>query len=72
MIVEGGPGTGKSVVAINLLVALTNREMLVQYVSKNAAPRAVYAAKLARNNDKTKSIIYSRLRFIYGVRNNLL
>src|SRR5690554_4066148 len=48
-IVEGGPGTGKSVVAINLLVELTNREQVVQYVSKNAAPREVYAARLAGN-----------------------
>lgn len=46
LIVEGGPGTGKSVVAINLLVALTNEQMLVQYVTKNAAPRAVYATLL--------------------------
>ena len=46
LIVEGGPGTGKSVVAINLLVELTKREMLTQYVTKNAAPREVYASKL--------------------------
>ena len=46
LIVEGGPGTGKSVVAVNLLVELTKRELLTQYVTKNAAPRAVYAAKL--------------------------
>lgn len=46
LIVQGGPGTGKSVVAINLLVELTKAGMLVQYVSKNAAPRAVYEAKL--------------------------
>lgn len=46
LIVQGGPGTGKSVVAINLLVELTKSGMLVQYVSKNAAPRAVYEAKL--------------------------
>ncbi|MCS6292534.1 MAG: DUF2075 domain-containing protein [Nitrospira sp.] len=46
LIVEGGPGTGKSVVAINLLVALTKEYMLAQYVTKNAAPRAVYAALL--------------------------
>jgi len=46
LIVEGGPGTGKSVVAINLLVEATARQMLAQYVSKNAAPRAVYASKL--------------------------
>lgn len=46
MIVEGGPGTGKSVVAINLLVEITKRELLTQYVTKNAAPRAVYQSKL--------------------------
>jgi len=46
LIVKGGPGTGKSVVAINLLVYLTNIGMLAQYVSKNAAPRAVYEARL--------------------------
>ena len=46
LIVEGGPGTGKSVVAINLLVELTRQEKLVQYITKNAAPRQVYAAKL--------------------------
>jgi DUF2075 family protein len=47
MIVEGGPGTGKSVVAINLLVELTKREKLTQYVSKNAAPRKVFEIKLS-------------------------
>ena len=46
LIVKGGPGTGKSVVAINLLVELTKLEKLTQYVSKNAAPRAVYEARL--------------------------
>jgi uncharacterized protein len=53
LIVEGGPGTGKSVVAINLLAALTDREMLVQYVSKNAAPRAVYEARLTGSFKKS-------------------
>jgi len=46
LIVEGGPGTGKSVVAVNLLVAFTKEHMLAQYVSKNAAPRAVYTTLL--------------------------
>lgn len=45
-IVEGGPGTGKSVLAINLLVKLSSHELLCQYVTKNAAPRSVYHAKL--------------------------
>ena len=45
-IVQGGPGTGKSVLAINLLVELTNRNMTTFYVTKNAAPRAVFRDKL--------------------------
>ncbi len=46
LIVQGGPGTGKSVVAVNLLVEFTKHRLLAQYVSKNAAPRDVYASKL--------------------------
>jgi DUF2075 family protein len=46
VIVEGGPGTGKSVVAINLLVALNARRLVAKYVTKNAAPRAVFESKL--------------------------
>ena len=46
IIVQGGPGTGKSVVAINLLAQLTREDQFCQYVSKNSAPRNVYAKKL--------------------------
>jgi len=46
LIIKGGPGTGKSVVAINLLVELSKLGLVGKYVSKNAAPRAVYKAKL--------------------------
>ena len=46
IIVKGGPGTGKTVVAINLLAKLTNEGQFVQYTSKNSAPRNVYAKKL--------------------------
>jgi uncharacterized protein len=54
LIVEGGPGTGKSVVAINLLVALINKRLNVQYVTKNAAPRTVYESKLTGTFKKTR------------------
>lgn len=54
LLVEGGPGTGKSVVAVNLLVELTNREFVTHYVSRNAAPRAVYESKLAGTLSKTR------------------
>jgi len=52
-IVEGGPGTGKSVVAINLLVQLTNKLLVTQYVTKNAAPRAVYESVLTGSFTKS-------------------
>lgn len=54
LIVEGGPGTGKSVVAINLLVKLTNEGLLSKYISKNAAPREVYSYKLSGIKKKTE------------------
>lgn len=47
LIVEGGPGTGKSVLAVNLLVNLTAKGIASQYVTKNSAPRAVYSVKLS-------------------------
>lgn len=47
LIVDGGPGTGKSVVAINLLVTLIARDLNARYVSKNRAPRQVIEHTLA-------------------------
>ncbi len=54
LIVEGGPGTGKSIVAINLLVAITKLGLNTQYVTKNSAPRAVFEAKLTGTFKKTQ------------------
>lgn len=54
VIVKGGPGTGKSVLAINILVKLTNENMVCSYVTKNAAPRNVYATKLSGDFKKTR------------------
>jgi DUF2075 family protein len=53
LIVEGGPGTGKSVVAINLLVELTKKRLVTRYVTKNAAPRAVYESVLTGSFTKS-------------------
>lgn len=55
MIVKGGPGTGKSVLAINLLVELNKKDMTCFYVTKNSAPRLVYSNKL--RGDFTKKYI---------------
>ena len=54
VIVQGGPGTGKSVIAINLLGTLISRKRNARYVSKNAAPRAVYEAKLTGTSSRTR------------------
>lgn len=54
-IVKGGPGTGKSVLAINLLVQHIQDDYFAMYVTKNSAPRDVYATKL-KGTMKKKSI----------------
>jgi DUF2075 family protein len=54
VIIEGGPGTGKSVVAINLMVALTAKELLAKYVTKNRAPRQVFEEALAGTYRRTQ------------------
>ena len=54
LIVKGGPGTGKSVLAINILVKLTNENIVCSYVTKNAVPRSVYATKLSGDFKKTR------------------
>ena len=46
VIISGGPGTGKSVVAIQLLCDLIAKGYSANYVTKNAAPRNVYFEKL--------------------------
>lgn len=58
VIVEGGPGTGKTVLAINALVTLMTAGLNCKYVSKNAAPRRVYETKLAGTMTRTR---YSNL-----------
>ena len=73
MIVRGGPGTGKSVLAINLLVELNNRNMTCFYVTKNAAPRSVYASKLRGDYTQTyiNHLFQSSGNFIDEERNKL-
>ena len=56
LIVEGGPGTGKSVLAINLLVEFLNQDILTMYVTKNSAPRNVFFEKL-KGGDYSKNYI---------------
>jgi len=54
LIVHGGPGTGKSVVAVNLLVEMIRRRLNAAYVTRNSAPREVYQSKLAQSMRKSR------------------
>jgi len=60
IIVSGGPGTGKSVVAIQLLCDLIGKGFSANYVTKNAAPRNVYFEKLRQ---KQYSLTYIKSLF---------
>lgn len=48
VIVKGGPGTGKSVIAINLLTKILNNGYSCCYVTKNSAPRAAFSQSLVK------------------------
>lgn len=52
VIIEGGPGSGKSILAINLLGELLTKGLMGAYVSKNMAPRKVYKSKLICDNNE--------------------
>ncbi len=56
IVVQGGPGTGKSVIAVSLLAELLHEGYSTSYVSKNSAPRNVYS-KLMTEGHKSKSYI---------------
>lgn len=51
-LINGGPGTGKSVLAINLLVQTIAFGKNTMYVTKNSAPRNIYTKKLTNGEYK--------------------
>lgn len=53
VIITGGPGTGKSVLAINVLArCIIDMKLNASYITKNMAPRKCYANLLAHGNAK--------------------
>lgn len=54
-IIQGGPGTGKSVLAINLLASTIREGKMAAYVTKNSAPRYVYEELLVKKDRFRKS-----------------
>ena len=57
VIVSGGPGTGKSVISVNLLGGLLQKNLNAIFVAPNASFRSVMMAQLARHHSK-KRIAY--------------
>jgi uncharacterized protein len=49
-IIEGGPGTGKSVLALQSLSEILAMDKNCMYVTKNAAPRNVFKSKLVQGD----------------------
>ena len=53
IIITGGPGTGKSVLAINVLArCIIDLKLNASYITKNMAPRKCYANLLAKGSAK--------------------
>ena len=53
LIITGGPGTGKSVLAINILArCIIDLKLNTSYITKNMAPRKCYVNLLAKGNAK--------------------
>ncbi|QHX35751.1 hypothetical protein STIUS_v1c01960 [Spiroplasma sp. TIUS-1] len=51
LIIKGGPGTGKTVLAFNLLSTMLRDGLNAKYVSKNSSLRDVFKDKVASNKD---------------------
>lgn len=56
IIVKGGPGTGKSVIAVQALAKLNSLGIAAAYMTKNSAPRQVFKIKLTEGHLTQKYI----------------
>jgi uncharacterized protein len=70
IIIQGGPGTGKSVLAINLLQELISRGLFTSYVTKNSAPREAFLKILGKDDLKLGVKIKSLFRSPFGLSNS--
>ena len=74
IIVRGGPGTGKSVIAIQTMAKLLNEGYACSYMTKNAAPREVFGIKLTQGHKDKKyiaNILKSPISLEYSTRENI-
>lgn len=67
ILVQGGPGTGKSVLAVNLLMQFITSACNAAYVTKNSAPRQAFLSILSRNKAENIAEISQLFRSPFGL-----
>ena len=67
ILVQGGPGTGKSVLAVNLLLHFITCSCNAAYVTKNSAPRQAFLSILSKNKAENIAEISQLFRSPFGL-----
>ena len=67
IVIQGGPGTGKSVLAVNLLMSLINQSLNAAYVTKNSAPRQAFLSLLTKGKANKVADIGHLFRSPFGL-----
>lgn len=67
IIIQGGPGTGKSVLAVNLLLHYLLSNCNAAYVTKNSAPRQAFLSILTHNKAEGIADICQLFRSPFGL-----
>ena len=69
ILIQGGPGTGKSVLAVNLLMHFITCACNTAYVTKNSAPRQAFLSILSENRAENIADIGQLFRSPFGLSN---
>ena len=67
ILIQGGPGTGKSVLAVNLLMHFITCSCNAAYVTKNSAPRQAFLSILSGNKGENYAEIRPLFRSPFGL-----
>ena len=67
ILIQGGPGTGKSVLAVNLLMHYITCACNAAYVTKNSAPRQAFLSILSGNQAENIAEIIPLFRSPFGL-----
>ena len=67
ILIQGGPGTGKSVLAVNLLMHFITCACNAAYVTKNKAPREAFLSMLSKNKAENIAEISQLFRSSFGL-----